>query len=156
MPLAQWALIQEVFEPLSNFPTPLLRTNQDHSWLDVCKLFGGHSDLMKLLLEICWIALKPFGSHSYLLGPVERLFLLCESWHCVWVWKFVINVLKCFCVLTCASLTELVLSSSFSWARIYFTLFLFKLNWRDYSRLYLFTGKFEISRISAELSRERK
>ena len=26
MPLAQWALIQEMFEPLSNFPTPLEQT----------------------------------------------------------------------------------------------------------------------------------
>ena len=59
------------------------RTNQDHSWLDVCNSLGGHSDLMKLLLGTCWIPLKLCRSHSDFLGAVERLFELCESWLCL-------------------------------------------------------------------------
>ena len=63
--------------------THTFRTNEDHSWLNVCKSLGGHSDLMELLLGICWIPLKPCRSHSDFLGAVERLFVLCESWLCL-------------------------------------------------------------------------
>ena len=73
---------------------------------------------MKLLLGTFCIALKPCRSQSYFLGAVKRPFVFCESWLCLWIWKFVINLRKCFCVLTSASFTERVLSSNFSWARI--------------------------------------
>ena len=112
MQLAPWALIQQMFKPPSNFSTPLEQTK----WLDVCK-FGGHY-FTKLLLGTCCIALKPCRSQSYFLGAVKRPFVFCESWLCLWIGKFVINLRKCFCVLTYASLTERILSSNFSWARI--------------------------------------
>ena len=80
-----WAPSPQMFKPLSNLSTPLERTRTRGDLMSV-RL---ESILMKLLWRTCWIALKPCGSRSYFLGAVERLFVLSESWLCLWVWEFV-------------------------------------------------------------------
>ena len=82
-----WAPSPQMFKPLSNLSTPLERTRTRGDLMSV-RL---ESILMKLLWRTCWIALKPCGSRSYFLGAVEGLFVLSESWLCLWVWEFVTN-----------------------------------------------------------------
>ena len=80
-----WAPSPQMFKPPSNLSTPLEQTRTRGDLRSV-RL---EPILMKLLLGTCWIALKSCGSRSYFLGAVERLFLLSESWLCLWVWEFV-------------------------------------------------------------------
>ena len=82
-----WAPSPQMFKPLSNLSTPLEQTRTRGDLRSV-RL---EPILMKLLLGTCWIALKSCGSRSYFLGAVERLFVLSESWLCLWVWEFVTN-----------------------------------------------------------------
>ena len=107
-----WAPSPEMFKPLSNLSTPLERTKTRGDLMFV-RL---ESILMKLLLGTCWIALEPCGSRSYFLALLSD-FSCCLNLDLVFEFESLSRpkVLLCSYI---SVISELVLSGSFSWARI--------------------------------------
>ena len=107
-----WAPNPQMFKPLSNLSTPLERTRTRGDLMSV-RL---ESILMKLLLGTCWIALEPCGSRSYFLALLSD-FSCCLNLDLVFEFESLSRpkVLLCSYI---SVISELVLSGSFSWARI--------------------------------------
>ena len=131
------------------------RTNQDHSWLDVCKSLGGHSDLMKLWLGTWWIPFEALSKPQWLFR--RRWATFCVVWiltlfefenlsstsQSAFVFLHMRHRLSLFYPVALLELVFCFVSIQVELASLQSPILV---HWHE----------FEISRMSTELSRERK